>query len=69
MGPQMLNGPAMPPVLAGVQTPVVGSCGVAEVPLVLVVKGQAVKRQVTEAGVSLEREERMHPEAKREEAM
>lgn len=60
----MLNEPAMPPVPAAVQTPVVVLCGVAEGALVLVVKGQAVKRQVTDAGVSPKREERVHPEAK-----
>jgi len=64
----MLNAPAVPPVPAAVQTPVVVLCGVAEVALVLVVKGQAVKRQVTDAGVSPEKGERVHPEAKREEA-
>lgn len=63
----MDNGPAMPPILAAVQTPVVGPCGVSKAPVVLVVKGQGVKKQVRDAGVSPERKERMHPEAKREE--
>lgn len=63
----MDNGPAMPPILAAVQTPVVGPCGVSKAPIVLVVKGQEVKRQVTDVGVSPERKERMHPEAKRKE--
>lgn len=51
----MVNGPAMPPLPAGVQTPVVGPCRVAETPLVLVVRGQAVKMQVTDAGMGPER--------------
>lgn len=34
----------------------------------LVVKGQAMKRQVTDAGVRPEKWERVHPEARREEA-
>lgn len=63
----MFNGPAMPPIPAGVQTPVVGPCGVSEVPLALAAKGQAEKRQVTDAGMSPVVEERMYPEAKREE--
>lgn len=54
----MDNGPAVPPIPAGVQTPVVGPCGVSEVPLVLVVKGQAVNRQVTGTGIGPEKEER-----------
>lgn len=64
----MLNEPAVPPVPAAVQTPVVFLCGAAEVALVLVVKGQAVRRQATDAGLSPESGERAHPEAKREEA-
>lgn len=51
----MDNGPAVPPIPAGVQTPVVGPCDVSEVPLVLVVKGQAVNRQVTGTGIGPER--------------
>ena len=39
----------------------------AEEALVLVVKGQTMKRQVTDAGVSPEKGERVHPEARREE--
>lgn len=63
----MGNGPAMPPILAVVQTPVLGSCGVSKAPVGLVVKGQEVKRQVTDVGVSPERKERMLPEAKKKE--
>ena len=63
----MVNGPAMPPILAGVQAPVVRLCGVSEAPQVLVVKGRAVKRQVTGSGMGPERK-RMQPETKREEA-
>lgn len=64
----MDNGPAMPPIPAGIQTPVMGPCGVSETLLVLMINGQAGKRQVTDAGVSPERKEKMYPEAKREEA-
>lgn len=54
----MDNGPAVPPIPAGVQTPVVGPYEVSEVPLVLVTKGQAVNRQVIGAGIGPEREKR-----------
>lgn len=39
----MSNGPAMPTITAGVQTPVVGACRISEVVLVLVVKANIVK--------------------------
>lgn len=60
----MSNGPAMPPITAGVQTPVVGACGISEVVLLLVVKANVVKGQAMNAGWSHERE-RMHAEAKK----
>lgn len=56
----------MPPIPASVQTPVVGPCGVSEAPLLLVVKGHAVKRQVTDVGGSPKKNESIYPEAKRE---
>lgn len=41
----MSNGPAMPPITAGVQTPVVGACGTSEVVPVWVVETFIVKGQ------------------------
>lgn len=52
----MSNGPAMPSITAGVQTPVVGACGISEVMPVL----------VTFVGLSHEGD-RMHSGTKKEE--
>lgn len=61
----MSNGPAMPSITAGVQTPVVGACEISEVVLVLVVKAFMVKAQTMDARLSPERDG-MHPGAKKE---
>lgn len=62
----MSNGPAMPSITAGVQTPVVGACGISEVMPVLVVKAFVVKGQTMDACLSHERDG-MHSGAKKEE--
>lgn len=49
--PVVSNGPAMPPITAGVQTPVVGACGVSEVVLVLMVKAYIVEGQAMDIGL------------------
>jgi hypothetical protein len=56
----------MPSITAGVQTPVVGACGMLEVVSVLVVKAFVVKGRTMDAGLSHERDG-MHPEAQKEE--
>lgn len=63
----MSNGPAMPAIPAGVQTPVVGPCRIPQVALGQLAEAQAEKRLVMIAEMSHERE-RMHPEIKMEEA-
>lgn len=60
LGPMMSNGPAMPPITAAVQTPVVGACGISRGS----VKANAVEGQAKGAGLSRETE-RMNAKAKK----